>query len=103
MFPRKTRFGKSDRLAGQINGRAAPQGHGMLRNPIFLLALILLAPAVSLADTARYTVITGGKNVGHLTAARELPALPGGVLRLEKGDTLTVQGSAGTIDWKYLD
>ena len=31
------------------------------------------------------------------TAAMQLPALPGGVLRLEKGETLTVQGSGGPL------
>ncbi len=175
----------------------------MSKNPVVWLAFILAAPAVSLADGARFTVITGGRDVGHLTAqtagkvttidydvkdngrgptiaetialdtdglparwfitgattfgskvrehfvrkgshaewvdstgkgsttlkgpglyvaqgaspwsdgvyarallkaaAHELPALPGGMLRLEKGDTLTVTGDAGELEVTRYD
>jgi hypothetical protein len=37
------------------------------------------------------------------TADRQLPALPGGVLRLETGETLTVQGSAGPLQVTRYD
>jgi Amidohydrolase family len=36
-------------------------------------------------------------------AGRQLPALPGGVLHLEKGDTLTVQGSGGPLEVTRYD
>ena len=36
-------------------------------------------------------------------ADRQLPALPGGVLRLEKGETLTVQGDAGPVEVTRYD
>ncbi len=37
------------------------------------------------------------------TADKRLPALPGGVIHLEKGATLTVQGSAGPLDVTRYD
>jgi imidazolonepropionase-like amidohydrolase len=37
------------------------------------------------------------------TADKQLPALPGGVLRLEKGETLTVQGAAGPLEVTRYD
>ncbi|HEY2144928.1 MAG TPA: amidohydrolase family protein [Steroidobacteraceae bacterium] len=37
------------------------------------------------------------------TSAKQLPALPGGVLRLEKGETITVQGSAGPLQVTRYD
>lgn len=37
------------------------------------------------------------------TADKQLPALPGGVLRLEKGETLTVQGKDGPLDVTRYD
>jgi hypothetical protein len=37
------------------------------------------------------------------TADRQLPALPAGVLRLEKGEALTVQGSAGPVQVTRYD
>jgi len=37
------------------------------------------------------------------TAANQLPALPGGVLHLEKGQTLTVQGSGGPLEVTRYD
>ena len=36
-------------------------------------------------------------------ADQQLPALPGGVLRLEKGETLTVQGTAGALEVTRYD
>jgi Amidohydrolase family len=36
-------------------------------------------------------------------ADKQLPALPGGVLRLEKGETITVQGDAGPIEVTRYD
>jgi hypothetical protein len=37
------------------------------------------------------------------TAGRQLPALPGGTLRLEKGDAITVQGASGPLEVTRYD
>ena len=40
----------------------------MIRTPALALALLLSAASVANAETARFTVIFGGKDIGHLTA-----------------------------------
>src|ERR1700728_2737150 len=41
----------------------------MTKNIAVALAVLFVTPGLALAETASFTVISGGKNVGHLIAA----------------------------------
>ena len=84
------RFARHGSRAGWVD--SAGKGHADVRTPSLYVGQSASPWADGLYARALLKV-----------AGRQLPAFPGGVLHLEKGETLTVQGSGGPVEVTRYD